>query len=284
MIESFGMPHTRTGHMSLYGPPPWHLTGRCLAVWFRVAEPAALRNHIHERLDLGPDPVVGARFWDLRHDAGRPDLVRERGSLFRMREASIAIPVQFDGVRGDDTVYMWADEPRYTGYAREVMGWPVIHGALEFTDTPAVAPESDSSPDGLPADSWPRPHLGDVVSATLTYEGRPTMSMSLKLLGESTTSSASGGPQWITHRFFPDVLGAGRVDQIVMTKPGSASLGPIWAAEASFELTGAPGSGLEDLRPVSIQRAELWSELDLTIAEGRLLGNLAVAPAAAATR
>jgi hypothetical protein len=286
MAESFSTPISRTGALSLYGPPPWHLTGRCLAVWFRVADPGAIRNHVHPLFKLDENPLIGARFWDLRHDAGRPDLVRQRGQLYRMREASIAIPVSFEGVSGDDTAYMFADEPRYTAYGREVMGWPVIHGEVEFVDTPAD-PAVDTAPPAQgvhPDDRVPRPHSGDQISASLHYEGRLTMSMSFTLSGEVDRGVAGGGPQWVTHRYVPDILGAGRVDQIVLTKPGTASLGPIWAAQASFELTGAPGSGLEDLRPISIERAELWSDLKLTIADGHILRDLAAAPAVAVAR
>jgi acetoacetate decarboxylase len=249
------------------------MKGRCLALWFRIADGAALRHHVHNLLETDANPVIGARFWDLRVDAGRPDLVRERGALFRMREASIAIPVTFEGLRGDDTVYMWCDQPRYMAFAREVMGWPVIFGEVSFRDTPVGSAAANPEVSG---DEWPTPHTGDKIDAAMSFDGRATMSMSFTLTGEIDPGPRPG-VRWITHRFIPDVFGGVGVDQIVETHPTALALGPVWSAEAVFDLTGTPGSSLQELKPTSIERAELWSDMSLTIADGRVLRDLSLA-------
>ena len=79
-----------------YGPVPWQMITRTLAVWYRLADPEEVRQHSHPSLQVEPDPVVRARFWDIRHDAGRAWPAQD----IELREAAIGFPVRFDGEHG----------------------------------------------------------------------------------------------------------------------------------------------------------------------------------------
>lgn len=101
-----------------YGPMPWQMITRTLAVWYRLADPGEAGRHSHPSLRVDADPVVRARFWDIRHDAGRAGT----GNDVELREAAIGVPVRFGDERGDDTVYMSATDPVYTAFGREMLG------------------------------------------------------------------------------------------------------------------------------------------------------------------
>src|ERR1700719_1237328 len=53
-----------------YGPVPWHMAGRALAVSLRPKNRALLRQRLPAALNLPDEPIIRVRIWDLAHDAG----------------------------------------------------------------------------------------------------------------------------------------------------------------------------------------------------------------------
>jgi acetoacetate decarboxylase len=269
-----GMPHTRRGLATAYGPVPWQMIARTLAVWYRLADPEEARRHSHPSLEIEPDPVVRARFWDIRHDAGRAGA----GQLIELREAAVGFPVRFGDEQGDDTVYMFATDPVYTAFGREMMGWPVVGGDVTVDAAePATANSRNvlsswTAPQAPEGQYWTEPRLGDQFSGTLTVRGHRLMHMTIKVSAPVAPEEMQRpGPRWITHKFLPDVTGTSTVDQITQTAPTRVAWGSIWRATGQLEFFEAPGSELHYLAPREIVAAEYWCNLRLELGSGRVL-------------
>lgn len=254
----YGTPRTARGRSQAYGPPPWHLAGRALALWFRLVDPAEARRHVPPLLEMADDPVVRARFWDLAHDSGMPD-GRAAGEPLptRVAEAVVAFPVAYSGVGGDYTVHMYTDDPVYTAFGREVMGWPLKHGRIVVSGPPPAA--------GL--------ERGVTISAHLERDDRVLMSAALTLTeplpdGERPTQL----PRWLTQKLVPRADGNGdAIRQLVQTGPERAEWGPVWRAEGELRFADGPNDELGFLAPREIVAAQYWSKIDLSVGYGRIL-------------
>ncbi|HYM83399.1 MAG TPA: acetoacetate decarboxylase family protein [Candidatus Dormibacteraeota bacterium] len=256
-FATLATPRTRRGMSAAYGPVPWHMTGRALAIWFRSADPAEAARHIPDRCELDADPILRARFWDLRHDGGwgaRAEDASGSPSL-ALREAVVAFPVSCAGLRADLPAHMYADEPTYVAFGREVMGWPLRGGAIDVDAEPAA---------GLSA--------GTRISGSLERAGRMIMRASLTLRGPQRVAADAPLPRWIGQRVIPDVDGqSADPPDLIETGPSRFRLGAVWTADATLEFAPGPFDELEFLRPAEIVRAEYWVGLDLTIGPGRIL-------------
>lgn len=268
------MPHTRRGLAIAYGPVPWQMITRTLAVWYRLADPEEARRHSHPSLQTEPDPVVRARFWDIRHDAGRA----WPGKHIELREAAVGFPVRFEGEQGDDTVYMFATDPVYTAFGREMMGWPVVGGDVSVDAAEPANLNGGSvlsswiTPQAAEGQYWAEPRPGDQFSGTLTVRGHRVMRMAVEVSAPvGPEELRRPGPRWITHRFLPDVTGTSTVDQIIQTAPTRVAWGSIWRATGQLEFFEAPGSELHYLAPREIVAAEYWCNLRLELGSGRVL-------------
>lgn len=255
-----------------YGPVPWQMITRTLAIWYRLADPAEAQQYSHPSLQIDTDPIMRARFWDIRHDAGRV------GDNVTLREASVGFPVQFGADKGDDTVFMFATDPAYTAFGREMMGWPVVHGDVSIEGaeqvTASVQEVLSSWPTAPGANGryWAEPSAGEQFSGTLIRDGRTLMHMRLQVSAPlSQQELQRHGPQWITHRFLPDVSGTSTVDQLILTAPTQVEWGSVWQATGELEFVEAPGSELHYLAPREIVRAEYWCNLRIELGMGRVL-------------
>jgi hypothetical protein len=287
--QSGGMPHTRRGLAAAYGPLPWQMIARTLAVWYRLADPAEAHRHSHPSLQIDADPVVRARFWDIRHDAGRAGLTHPPGppaakgsrpprDFVELREAAIGFPVRFGPEHGDDTVYMFATDPAYTAFGREMMGWPVVHGDVFVVGGQPGAANGQEvlstwvTPQSVEGQYWVEPEAGEQFSGTLVHRGHKLMEMKVEVSAPvGPEDMHRPGPQWITHRYLPDVSGTSTVDQLILTAPTRVAWGSIWRAKGQLEFFEAPGSELHYLAPREIVAAEYWCNLRLELGTGRIL-------------
>lgn len=257
-FAGYGPPRTERGGSQAYGPPPWHLTGRAIALWFRLADPAEARRHVPALVEMGADPIVRARFWDLTHDSGLPERVTAGEPLpTRVAEAVVAFPVTFGDVSGDFTAHMYADDPVYTAFGREAMGWPLRHGRVVVSRPwPATALES-----------------GVQISAHLERDDRVLMRASLTLTtllpdGDRPT----GLPRWLTMKIVPRADRSGdAVHQLLQTGPERLEWGPIWRAAGELSFADGPDDELGFLAPREIVAAQYWSAVDLAVGYGRIL-------------
>lgn len=249
-------PRTERGISSPYGPPPWHMVGRALAVWFKLADPAEARRVVPAQFEMDDDPVVRARFWDLCRETG---LGPPPEASFR--EATVAFPVAFRGVHADYPPYMYADEPGYVAGARELMGWPVRTGDITVGAASALV-------------------SGLQVSGALRRGARTPMRLTLTLDRPLNHLARAGQvPHWLTEKFIPAVDAPGpAVHQVVHTFADSLRWGPVWSARAELAFDGAERDELAYLRPREIVRAEYWSDLELVVGYGHVLANLDRAP------
>ncbi len=253
-FRGYGPPRTERGRSQAYGPPPWRLAGRALALWFRLADPEEARRHVPALLEMTFDPIVRARFWDLAHDAGSNDAA---AAPIRVGEAVVAFPVAYGGVSGDYTAHMYADDPVYTAFGREVMGWPLKHGKVVV--------------------GRPGPGLGlqggVTVSAHLERDDLTIMTASLTL-----TEPLPGAerptelPRWLTMKLVPRAEGSGdALRQLLQTGPERVDWGPIWRASGELHFSGGPNDELGAFAPREIVAAQYWSTVDLSIGFGRIL-------------
>lgn len=244
------MPWTARGTSSTYGPVPWRMSGRTLALWYRLRDPDEARRHIPAACEVDRDPVVRARFWDVRHDAGRGPSERDT----RFREAVVAFPVACAGVSGDFTTHMYADEPTYIAFGREVMGWPLRGGEITISEPEAALPGTD-------------------VEGSLVRGGREVMRAALTLQAlVPDLSDRPTQPRWIGWKRIPGVDGQSMlVDQLVATGPEQVTWERVWSASASLRFGDGPDDELHFLQPREIVAAEYWERVRLTIGPGRVL-------------
>lgn len=257
-FRGYGPPRTERGRSQAYGPPPWHLAGRAIALWFRLADPAEARRHVPALVGMADDPIVRARFWDLAHDSGLPERVTAGEPLpTRVAEAVVAFPVTYGGVSGDFTAHMYADDPVYTAFGREVMGWPLTHGRIVVGQPATEA--------GLAT--------GARISAQLERDGHVLMSAALELtelLPEA--ERPSGLPRWLTMKLVPRAeRGGDVVHQLLQTGPERLEWGPIWRAQGDLRFPDAPIDELGNLAPREIVAVQYWSAVDLSVGYGRVL-------------
>ena len=256
-FRGYGSPRTERGRAQAYGPPPWRLAGRGLAIWFRLADPEEARRHVPAMIEMAHDPIVRARFWDLAHDAGMPERLGAGDELpIRVAEAVIAFPVSHEGVSGDFTAHMYADDPVYTAFGREVMGWPLKHGTVVLSPPP---------PTGL--------EPGSRVLARLERDGRALMTADLRLIAPlPERERPTELPRWLTMKLVPRADGSGDVvRQLLQTGPERVVWGPIWRAEGELLLMDGPNDELAFLAPREIVAAHYWTAVDLSIGHGRVL-------------
>ncbi len=207
------------------------------------------------------DPIVRARFWDMRHDALRSVGVGQSGWT-TFREAVIAFPVRRGAVTGDYPTYMYADDFAYTAMGREVMGWPVRDGRIE------IGPE----PGGGPV-------LGTTIGASLTRGGIEVMHIDLRVTGDPKPDTDTHPPRWLATKIIPDATRPlAVVAQLLETGPERIHQRTIWPADATLRLGEGPGDELHHLRPREIVAAEYWNEVDLTIGWATVLDELGVSP------
>lgn len=256
-----GGPFTSRGRAIAYGPPPWRMRGRTIALQYLLADPAEARRHVPRHLSMDPDPVVRVRFWELEHDAIGP-LGRDRTLWVSFREAVVAFPVRLDDVSGDYPVYMYADDFVYTSMGREVMGWPVRDGVISV----------DVEPDaGLSA--------GVGMAARLVRGGRELMHVELELGDGRRVLRDEEPPRWLTCKVVPDATGPrAAIAQLLATGPEAIHERTVWDATASLRFGEGTGDELHHLAPREILHAEYWSGVDLTIGWGTVLSELGPLP------
>ncbi len=258
-----GIPITARGRSIAYGPPPWRMHGRTLALRYLLADPDEARRHVPAGLEMYHDPVVRARFWDMRHDALRSlgdDGGPEVWTPFR--EAVIAFPVRRGDVAGDYPTYMYADDFAYTAMGREVMGWPVRDGDI------SVEPE----PPGGPI-------AGTTLAAGLVRGGVELMHIDMTLTGDHRADIDTQPPRWLATKIIPHATRpVADVAQLLQTGPERIHSRTIWSAQASLQLGEGVGDELHHLRPRQIIAAEYWNEVDLTIGWATILDELGDSP------
>jgi acetoacetate decarboxylase len=259
-FRGYGTPRTARGRSQAYGPPPWHMAGRTLALWFRLADPDEARRHVPEGLAMDADPIVRARFWDLVHDAGSgADLQNDPSTAtapIRVAEAVVAFPVVSGSVSGDYTAHMYANDPIYNAFGREVMGWPLRAGDVTLSPLP----------DGA---------LGAGVRLTgrLERDGDALMEAALTLVEPLPDAERPTRlPRWLSWKIVPRVDGTGdALRQLVQTGPARIDWGPIWRAQGELSFGSGPSDELEFLRPREVIAAHYWSHVDLSIDFGHVL-------------
>lgn len=259
-LGGYGPPRTARGRSQAYGPPPWHMAGRTLALWFRLADPDEARRHVPASLAMEADPIVRARLWDLVHDAGSgADLQDDPSGAtapIRVAEAVVAFPVSFGPVSGDYTAHMYANDPVYTAFGREVMGWPLRAGDV----TLSPAPDGDLG-------------AGTRLSGRLERDGDALMEAALTLVEPlPDTERPTEMPRWLSWKAVPRVDGPGdALRQLVQTGPARIEWGPIWRARGELSFGSGPSDELEFLQPREVVAAHYWSHVDLSVGYGHVL-------------
>lgn len=252
-FQGFAAPRTERGVSSPYGPVPWRMRGRTIALWYRLQVPDEARRHVPPECKLSADPVVRARFWDMQHDAGLPAADGDLPSRFR--EAVVAFPVECAGVAGDFTTHMFTDDPTYIAFGRETMGWPLRFGAIEISE-PSV------------------PRVGgSAIEGRLVVDGRAVMEATVRLIVERPRAVGPDVlPRWIGWKVIPHVDGRTvAVDQLVETGPQEFDRATVWEADGELSFGDVATEELGYLRPREIVAAEYWDGVYAVIGPGRVL-------------
>ena len=171
---------------------------------------------------------------------------------------TVAFPVSHGGVRGDNTVHIYADDPTWVLFGREVMGWPTLFGEVDLSPAPTELRS------GVVLEGSLRRFGADVLRASVTLGARVP-----------PATIAATVPVWLTEKVIPDVAGgAAALHQIVQTGPSEARRGAVWDCSAKLELPPSQYDELHHLGPLDVVRAQYWSDLTLTLAPGRVLTDL----------
>ena len=260
-FKGYGSPQTRRGMASPYGPPPWHMSGRVLTVWFRVKNLDELRNHIAPPLTIPKDALCRARFWDLTHDAGKgDDLPGQIPAQTHFHEAVLAIDADYGDMPGDYSVHIFADDPTYIAWAREVIGWPVKMGQVAFNQP------------WNPTNLKPNDRLTGTLERFGTQLLRASVTLKRPIHPDERPYKRAN---WFTYKIIPSVEKlAPEVSQLVLVQPSTLDSGQLWEADGTVEI----GQGLNDelhfLQPAEIVWAEYWSYVNLSVGYGKILAQL----------
>jgi acetoacetate decarboxylase len=195
--------------------------------------------------------------WDLRHNGDASRASDSAAPVTPIREAVIAIPVHFAAQQADYLSVMYADEPVYVAFGREVMGWPLHHARVTITSPGEASVVA-----------------GTQISATAGVGGQPLVSVALTLTGAVTADSPGAPlPRWVSVKTIPRVDTPGEaVRELTLTGPSAFSRGGIHVADADLEI--AHLAGLDWLQPREVVDAALWSDIEVTIGYGRVLADL----------
>ena len=195
--------------------------------------------------------------WDLRHNGDASRASHSAEVAIPIREAVIAIPVRFGAQKADYLSVMYADEPVYVAFGREMMGWPLHQARVTVT-----------SSEGGPTVS------GTKISATAILGQRSLVSVNLTLTGSVTTDDPGLPlPRWMSVKSIPRVDKPGEVvRELTLTGPSAFSRGGVHPAVASLDISS--GSGLDWLQPREVVDAALWSDINVMIGYGQILADL----------
>jgi hypothetical protein len=149
---------------------------------------------------------------------------------------------------------MFADDAVYNAFGREVMGWPLRDGTIQFDAAQDLG-------------------TGGTVRARLEYGGQTAVRAQVELEGLVPASELPADvPRWIGWKLIPDVDGrSALVDQLVETGPETLDRGVVWRGRGSLEFAKVRGLELHYLRPRSLVGVEYWSAISLVIGSGRVL-------------
>jgi acetoacetate decarboxylase len=226
-------------------------------MWFRLSDPEEARRHVPPYVEMDDDPIVRARFWDMTYDAvpgAEPPARGSRGFL----EAVVAFPVRYGDISADYPAYMFADDWVYITAGREIQGWNVRGGEVEF----------DPEPEGGPAP-------GSVMGGTLRSDGRPIMSARLELSGQQLAVDDTSPPVWLTTKIVTDATAPrAAIGQLLATGPERVHRRRIWQATADLSFGESPSDELHHLAPREVVDAQYWSDVDITVGWGRVLEEL----------
>ena len=251
-----GAPITQRGRSVAYLPPPWHMRGRALAMWFRLKDPDEARRHVPALYEMDDDPVLGARFWDLEHDAVPGAAPGSRGSR-RFVESVVSFAVRSGDVTGEYPAHMYADDWVYLTAGRETMGWNLRGGDVDYDPEPAEL------------------GAGATIGATLTSDGHTIMEARLTLTGETLPVDNSRPPIWLTSKIITDPTRPhAQVGQLLATGPERIDARTAWQATAELSFGESPGTELHYLAPREIVEAQYWSGVDLTVGWSKVLAEL----------
>jgi acetoacetate decarboxylase len=241
-----------------YGPLPWSMSGSSLTVFFKLESPEEARRRVPPMCDMDPDPIVRARFWELDYEPGLiADENQQASERPHFREAVIAFPVSFGDISGDYTAHMYADDPTYIAFGREVMGWPLMTGEIEIHPPEARPPGSTTS-----------------LAATL-MRGRQQLLRADVTLRHEAAPVTSPLPRWLTWKLIPDVDGRrAAISQLVETGPSFVDWGPSWSGEGRLEFGDDRRNPLGSLSPREFHGARYWPNVKLSLGEGRVLADM----------
>jgi acetoacetate decarboxylase len=247
---------TFTEPRPLYSRPPWRLTGRALSVLYRLRDPGQVFRHLPPGVEVDADPIVRVRMWDLLHNGDASRASDSAAAETPIREAAIAIPVHFGAQQADYLSVMYADEPVYVAFGREMMGWPLHHARVTITNPK----------DGVAV-------AGSKISASAILDQQSLVSVHATLTGATIAeSSAAPLPRWISVKSVPRVDAPGEaMRELTLTGPSAFSRGGIHAAVAELHISS--GSGLDWLHPREVVDAALWSDINVTIGYGQILAD-----------
>jgi len=256
IMPGSGTPITQRGRSVAYLPPPWHMRGRTLAMWFRLQDPDEARRHVPAMFEMEEDPVVGARFWDLVYDGVPSDPPGGRGQR-RFVESVISFPVRYGDVQGDYPAHMYADDWVYLTAGREIMGWNLHGGEVDYDPEPAEL------------------GAGVSIGARLSTDGALIKEARLTLTGEKPEVDNTRMPTWLTTKIVTDPTGpTAQVGQLLATGPSRIDGRTAWQATAELSFGESPHTELHYLAPREIVDAQYWADVDLTVGWATVLEEL----------
>jgi acetoacetate decarboxylase len=228
-----------------------------LSVQYRLRDPDQVSRHLPQGVHADADPLVRVRMWDLSHNGDASRATDSVAPETPIREAVIAIPVHFGAQSADYLSVMYADEPVYVAFGREMMGWPLHHARVVMTSAEEVSAVA-----------------GAEISAAAVLGQQSLVSVDLTLTGVVSADTPDAPlPRWISVKTIPRVDAPGEVlRELTLTGPSAFSRGGIHTAVAALRISA--DAGLDWLQPRDVVDAALWSDIKVTIGYGQILADL----------
>ncbi|MCP3985156.1 MAG: acetoacetate decarboxylase family protein [bacterium] len=231
--RAFSMPELS----GLYGKPPFeYREAKQMTVAFRT-DPGVLR-------DLVPEPLIPNE--DATMFLSSSEFLSS--GFGRYFEAHLNTHATFDGRLVNFSVYLVLDSDVAIGAGREIWGFPKKFGRLTLD------------------------MKDDVVRTTVERGGCKIIEAAVHLAELGTEEDLGGTPEWIAHRFIPNVsLSAPPdIDQLTSTTLTNVVTHDVYKGAATLAFGSSPADRLETI-PINEVTGGFYFEYQFTLNDGEVV-------------
>lgn len=208
-LKGFSAPLDPTGQSSLYGPPPWNFSGRSVTL-IVDCDQRAIGKLVPKPLTIIPDSPVRFTIHELICDIGfGTDFAARHPERCLVREAVVALAVQFEGVEGFYDPFLYCDSAEEITVGREMFGWPQLDAKIWIT----------------PPDPVYGARVGDRFTGKVQRKNGPVLSLTMEVDNrENFDRSVPAFSTFYTMRIIPDPTNLNRTVEIFQSHMSDISI------------------------------------------------------------